>query len=349
MKSSRGRHRCSRRGFLLGGSALAALAWGAPVEARERARHLVLAPSNLGLRPEENGAEPGCWRAPEVLMAAGLKTRVGAERVVQLPRPLYAARAQAGTRIRNGHTLRRFSLDLAGEVRIVLKAGAFPLVIGGDCSVLLGSLYGARLEGARGLIHVDGHSDFFHPGNYDTRGGLGSAAGMDLALATGRGEPLLTQWPGVDGPLVRDEDTIQLGERDALTEDFRVFYGDIVRTDITRYIIQDVLKVGIERTAQSVIERLQARRLGRVWLHVDLDVLDQSVMPAVDSPGSPGLTFAQLRSLLLRLYRTERVTGATITIYDPVRDPANRYAEPIVTTLAEAFTWSGNDDPTGNS
>ncbi len=150
----------------------------------------MLAPSNLGLRPGENGAEPGTWRAPEVLMGAGLKTRVGAERVVQLPRPLYDARAQAGTRIRNGHTLRRFSLDLAGEVRIVLKAGAFPLVIGGDCSVLLGSLYGARLEGARGLIHVDGHSDFFHPGNYDTRGRLGSAAGMDLALATGRGEPL---------------------------------------------------------------------------------------------------------------------------------------------------------------
>jgi arginase len=310
---------------------------------------LVLAPSNLGLRPEENGAEPGAWRAPEVLLAAGLKARVGAERVVQLPRPSYDTRPQAGTRIRNGQTLRRFSLDLADEVRTVSEAGAFPLVIGGDCSVLLGSLYGARLAGARGLIHIDGHSDFFHPGNYDTRSRLGSAAGMDLALATGRGEPLLTQWPDVDGPLVRDEDAIQLGERDALTEDFRVSYGDIVRTAITRYIIQDVLKVGIERTAQAVIERLQARRLERVWLHVDLDVLDQSVMPAVDSPGSPGFTFAQLRSLLMRLYWTERVTGATITIYDPMRDPANRYAAPIVTTLGEAFTWSANDDPTGST
>jgi arginase len=101
---------------------------------------------------------------------------------------------------------------------------------------------------------------------------------MDLALASGRGESLLTQWPDIDGPLVRDEDAIQLGECDAMSEDFRVSYGGIDRTAMTRYIIQDILKAGIEHTAQSVIGRLKERRLGRVWLHVDLDVLDQSVM-----------------------------------------------------------------------
>jgi arginase len=346
--SLRGRRRCSRRSFLFGGISLAVMARRrAAAGVGERPRHLVLAPSNLGLRPEDNGAEPGAWQAPDVLMAAGLKKCVAAEKVVQLLRPAYETRAQAGTRIRNGLTLRRFSLDLAGAVRTVLEAGAFPLVIGGDCSVLLGSLYGARLEGARGLIHIDGHSDFFHPGNYDTRSRLGSAAGMDLALATGRGEPLLTEWPDLDGPLVRDEDAIQLGEREALTEDFRASYGDIERTVITRHIIQEILKEGIEQTAQSVIRRLHERGLSRVWLHVDLDVLGQAVMPAVDSPGSPGLTFAQLRTLLTRLYRSERVTGATITIYDPARDPQRRYAAPIVTTLGESFSGSGNDEPSG--
>lgn len=336
--SSRNRLRSSRRSFLLGGIAAATVTSQASAEVRKRSLHLVLAPSNLGLRPEANGGEPGTWRAPEVLMEAGLKARVGAEKVVQLPRPPYGPQAQMGTRIRNGRTLRKFSLDLAREVRSALEAGAFPLVIGGDCSVLLGSLYGARLAGARGLIHVDGHSDFFHPGNYDTSSRLGSAAGMDLALVSGRGESLLTEWPDVNGPLVSDADAIQLGERDALTEDFRDSYGDIARTAVTRYIIQDVLRVGIERTARSVIERLQTRGLARLWLHVDLDVLDQSVMPAVDSPGTPGLTFGQLSRLLARLYRTERITGATITIYDPARDPAKRYAPAIVTTLGAGFT-----------
>jgi len=277
-------------------------------------------------------------------MEAGLQTHVGAEKVLQLSRPPYDVRPQAGTRVRNGTTLRHFSLDLAAAVHTALEAGAFPLVIGGDCSVLLGSLYGARLAGARGLIHIDGHSDFFHPGNYDTHGRLESAAGMDLALATGRGEPLLTHWPSIDGPLVRDEDAIQVGEREAMTDDFRLSYGDIVRTSITRYIIQEVLGSGIEHTAKSVIERLRARDLRRVWLHVDLDVLDQSVMPAVDSPGSPGLTFAQLRFLLARLHLSERVAGATITIYDPARDRQKRYAAPIVATLGAAFEGPHDTD-----
>ena len=64
-------------------------------------------------------------------------------------------------------------------------------------------------------MHVDGHSDFFHSLAADASGRLGAVAGMDLALATGRGEPLLTQWPGIAGPLVADRDAIQLGERNA--------------------------------------------------------------------------------------------------------------------------------------
>ena len=336
LSSGHGRH--SRRSFLLGSLALATLARRGPAAAHERTRHLILAPSNLGLRPEGNEPEPGTWRAPEVLMAAGLQQRVGAGKVIQLPRPPYDARPQPGTRVRNGNTLRQFSLDLAAAVRTTLEAGAFPMVIGGDCSVLLGSLYGARLAGTRGLIHVDGHSDFYHPGNYDTRSRLGSAAGMDLALATGRGEPLLTRWPGVEGPLARDEDAVQLGDREALNNDNSDYYRDLARTSIARYIIQDVLEAGIEASARLVIERLEARRLTRAWLHVDLDVLDQTVMPAVDSPGSPGLTFAQLRELLARLYRCGRVAGATIAIYDPERDPNSRYATPIVTTLGAAFS-----------
>src|SRR4051812_19210752 len=99
MPPSRAHHRHSRRSFLLGSAGLAAPAWRAA--GRQTALHLVLAPSNLGLRPEENGAEPGAWQAPEVLMAAGLGTQLEAERVIQLPRPSYDTHAQPGTRIRN--------------------------------------------------------------------------------------------------------------------------------------------------------------------------------------------------------------------------------------------------------
>lgn len=306
-----------------------------PSPAKPRSISLVLAPSNLGLRPTESGGQPGTWRAPQVLIDAGLARALDAGEIVPLERPTYEFEAQARTRIRNGLSIRAFSLQLSEKVHDILKRHRFPVVIGGDCSILLGSLHGMRRAGGQGLVHIDGHSDFFHPGNYDTAKRLGSAAGMDLALASGRGELLLTDWPEIGKPLASDADIIQLGERDAESPSFKDYYGDIVETEITQFTIQRVLADGVDATARRVIAKLEARGLDKVWLHVDLDVLDQSVMPAVDSPGSPGLDYVQLTDLIDALCASERIVGANFTIYDPERDPEGRYASPLVRCIAD--------------
>jgi arginase len=298
---------------------------------------IVTAPSSLGLRPNEKGKEPGTWRAPEVLLAAGLAKAVAARNIVKLARQPYDYAEQPGTRIRNGNTLRAFLLELAGAVQAEFAAGRFPLVLGGDCGVMLGGLYALRQSGGRGLLHVDGHSDFFHPGNYDTRARLGTAAGMDLALATGRGEPLLTQWPGIEGPLVADTDAIQAGEREAEQPDYADGYPDVLKTAITRLTIQQILRDGIPRTAERIAARFEERGIDRAWMHVDLDVLDERVMDAVDSPGQPGFDFTQLASLLKAAITSGRIAGMTVCIYDPDRDPRGRFARPIVQCLAEAL------------
>jgi arginase len=323
----------TRRDFALATTCLAGLACA---DVSKREIRLISAPISLGLRPGEKGQEPGTWRAPEVLLAAGLAERIGARQHISLARPKYEFDEQPGTRIRNGNSLRTFMSELAGKVQVELAAGRFPLVLGGDCSVMLGCLYGARLAGGRGLVHVDGHSDFFHPGNYDTKARLGSAAGMDLALATGRGESLLTHWPGIEGPLVADEDAVQAGERDALQPDYKDYYADVQDTAITRLLIQEIQHDGIPRTVRRILTRLERRKLDRVWVHVDLDVLDEKVMNAVDSPGSPGFDFAQLSELLRTLVGSGRVLGLDVCIYDPDLDPGHRFAKPIVECLAGA-------------
>jgi len=325
----------SRREFTIGSACLAGTARATgPV----RKVTIISAPLSLGLRPGAQGQEPGSWRAPEVLLAAGLSKKAGAQSAMALRRPVYDFKERPGTRIRNGDTLRAFLLELGDQVRAQLEAGQFPLVLGGDCSVMLGCLYGARRAGGRGLVHVDGHSDFFHPGNYDTKYRLGSAAGMDLALATGRGEELLTHWPGVDGPLVADEDAVQAGERDAENPDYDKYYGDIVRTAITRLTIQQIQREGVPGVAQRILARLAERQLERAWVHVDLDVLDEKVMNAVDSPGSPGLDFPQLTTLLRTLIASGRVIGLDACIYDPSLDPGHRLAQPIAECLAAAVS-----------
>lgn len=331
----------TRRQFFIGAAAAVGAGFARPVTRAPQPVVLVLAPSNLGLRPPGNGEEPGVWRAPEALVAAGLASRLGIRDERRLERPRYEHEAQRGTRIRNGRTIRSFSERLADEVASSLRSGAFPLVLGGDCSVLLGCLLGARRSGLRGLVHVDGHSDFFHPGNYDTSKQLGSAAGMDLALVTGRGEKLLTEWPGVIGPLAADLDTVQVGERDSEDPQFAATYGDIVSTPIARLVIQQFKRQGSDESARWVVECLGQRGLERVWLHVDFDVLDEAVMPAVDSPGSPGMTFDELATFVRALLRSGRIHGADFAIFDPDLDPTGRHARGIVDCLAEAFETAG--------
>lgn len=298
---------------------------------------IIEAPSNLGLRPLRKGHIPGTWQGPQALREAGLIKALAPVSHEQLDRPPYQLDAQPGTRIRNGNTIRRFSEQVAKEVVTLLQSGLFPIVIGGDCSVLLGCLLGARRSGGKGLVHIDGHSDFFHPGNYDAQSRLGTAAGMDLALATGRGEALLTAWPGVDGPLVADEDAIQIGERDAEDPNYAQGYGDILRTPITQITVQKLHRAGVPQTVAQAASRLRERRLDRAWLHVDLDVLDQAVMPAVDSPGTPGFSYAELSELMRGLLATGRFIGANAGIYDPDLDPDRRYARELVSCLQAAF------------
>jgi arginase len=328
----------TRRKFTIMAGATVLAGWQpSSAQAKTKGISLVLAPSNLGLRPTESGGEPGTWRAPQVLMDAGLARALEAEEIVPLERPTYKFEAQAGTRIRNGLSIRAFSLQLSEKVRDILKRNRFPVVIGGDCSILLGSVHGMRCARGRGLVHIDGHSDFFHPGNYDTAKRLGAAAGMDLALASGRGELLLTDWPEMGKPLASDADIIQLGERNAESSSFKDYYGDIVQTKITQFTIQRVLADGANATARRVIAKLEAGGLDQVWLHVDLDVLDQSVMPAVDSPGSPGLDYSQLTELVYALCTSGRIIGTNFTIYDPERDPETRYASRLVRCIADGI------------
>ncbi|RWB21420.1 MAG: arginase family protein [Mesorhizobium sp.] len=291
---------------------------------------LFRAPSNLGLRPLRPGHVPGTWRAPEALTEAGLVEALTPAAIVDLDQPAYSAEAEPGTRLRNGHAIRRFNLELADAVAKALGQREWPLVIGGDCSVLLGALAAARRSGPVALVHVDGHSDFRHPGNYDVDAMLGSVAGMDLALVTGRGEPLLTEWPGIAGPLVADEAVVQIGERESRDPDFA--WPDINATAITRIDVFAVRELG----AVGALEKTRAALVRAdcpYWLHLDIDVLDQRVMPAVDSPGSPGIDPDDLVAILSPLAKDQRCIGMDMTIYDPDLDPSGELARMLVSLL----------------
>jgi arginase len=97
-----------------------------------------------------------------------------------------------------------------------------------------------------------------------------------------------------------------------------------------------LLSRGPAHVAQTLVHWLEGRNLDAAWLYVDLDVLDQATLPAVDSPGTPGLDFEGLESLLATLVSSGRVAGIDFSIYDPGLDPGHAHAKQIAQCITGA-------------
>lgn len=288
---------------------------------------LLSAPTNLGLRPPVPTATPGCAKAPEVLRAAGLYRRLDAEDAGLLACPRYVDDVRPG-RIRNQDAILDYSARLADRLGALLDDGRTPLVLGGDCSLLLGVGLGLRRRGRYGLVHVDGHTDFRHPGNSDS---VASLAGEDLAAAVGLHYPEVSLLGGSQH--FRAGDVVQIGCRD-----------DDEELDEVRALLAVIPAAGVRADLDATVERVRAvvarPELDGYWIHVDIDVLDESVMPAVDSPSPGGLAPDELIGLLQAL--APDALGANVGIYDPDLDPDGTAARVVVDCVVEGLARIGS-------
>lgn len=298
---------------------------------RERRIALIAAPSNLGLMPQPGEREPGARKAPDVLQSLGISERLQAESSRTVPAPPYSPEIDATTGVRNATALRRYSETLADAVDAELIAGRFPLVIGGDCSILLGSALALRRRGRYGLIFFDGHTDFKLPATSPSKG----AAGMDLAFVTGHGPTSLVNF-GRYTPLFREADAIAFGYRD-LQDRPSYTSKAIFETQVRRMDLDEVRRRGIADAAQVALDAVGGDDVEGVFVHFDVDVLDSEIMSAVDTPEPGGFSPSEAVDAL-RIWCTDaRVIGMEVTIYDPDRDRDRRCGTLLIDMLSAAF------------
>ncbi|KUL24650.1 arginase family protein [Streptomyces regalis] len=288
---------------------------------------IIEAPSVLGLRPS------GVQDLPQALLDAGLLDGLGAVRAGRVEPPAYDPTRDTDTGILNPHGIAEYSVRLADVVGGVLDAGRFPVVLGGDCSILLGNLLALRRRGRHGLLFLDGHTDFYQPSAEPT----GEAASMELALATGRGPRLLTDLEG-RGRLLRDEDVVAFGFRDAAESaeaGMQPLPPHLYAIDL-----DGVRATGATTAARQAVERLTAGTAtgAGFWVHLDVDVLDDAIMPAVDYRQPGGLTWEELEGVLRTALSDPGAVGFDVTIFNPRLDPdggiAARLAECLRRGLA---------------
>ena len=123
---------------------------------------LIGAPSNIGISPYDDGTPRRLSEAPQALREAGLAEALGATDAGDVTPEPYRDFVRPSVGARNQREVQRYSEALAARVTSTLATGAFPIVLGGDCSVVLGCLLGARRAGSRsiGLAYLDAHADF---------------------------------------------------------------------------------------------------------------------------------------------------------------------------------------------
>ena len=288
---------------------------------------VIEAPSILGLRPT------GVEMLPEALIRAGLIDRLSARHAGRVaPQTPYGFERDSATLSLNATGIASYSRALADVVGEVMDRGEFPVVLGGDCSILLGNLLALKRRGRYGLLFVDGHADFYNPEANPN----GEAASMELALATGRGPDILTNIEG-RGPLLSDEDVVVFGYRDA---DEQAAHGSqplpprLQAIDLPR-----IRSRGVTVAAREAVAHL-TRDLGPdngFWLHVDADVLDDAIMPAVDYRLPDGLSWEELTTAMRIAIKSHRVVGLEVTIYNPTLDPDGAGARGLTKVIGDAL------------
>lgn len=294
---------------------------------RVKACSIIDAPSDLGLR------RTGVDGLPEALRAAGLMEGLPDARYAgRLSVPPYVPLRDPSTGVLNPDGIRRFSLDLAERVSFSLDLGRFPVVLGGDCSILLGAALALRRRGRFGLFFLDGHTDLYSPESEPN----GEMASMDLAVVTGREPVALADLEG-RRPLVRDEDVVVFGFRDA---EAAAEYGspDVRETAMRAFDLTEVRRLGPAAAARQGLAVLEAGGVEGLWIHLDADVLNDEVMPAVDYRMPDGLWPEELREALAVVLASPLAVGMEVTIYNPTFDDRERSAaRALVRAIAGAF------------
>jgi arginase len=292
---------------------------------QSRAYAIVEAPSALGLTAD------GVEELPGRLIKLGLADRLGARRGPRLSMPRKnRSPPDPQTRTLNAREIAEWTPKLADAVEAVLARGEFPVILGGDCTILLGSMLALRRRGRYGLLFIDGHADFFQPEAEPN----GEAASMELAFATGYGPPLLTNLED-RRPLVRAEDVVAFGYRDH--QDQAAFGSQPLPAELLACDIHCVRRLGAKKAARDALGRLTRADLDGFFIHLDADVLDDAVMPAVDFRMPGGLLPDELTSVLRIAAASDKAVGLEVTIYNPRLDAEGAAGRILADILASAL------------
>src|SRR3990172_3999550 len=210
------------------------------------------------------------------------------------------------------------SRRVAGAVSTSIQAGNFPLVIGGDHSLSIGSVRGAARNRKLGVIWIDAHADF----NTAETTPSGNIHGMALAILAGLGDETLIQLWDEQVPVVDPERIAIIGARDLDPGEKR----NLQEAGITVMGMEQIDRYGMVTVVERAIERV-SRDVDGIYLSLDLDALDPRHAPGVGTPVPAGLTQREAHLACELLAETGKLIGMDLVEVNPILDIQNQTAK----------------------
>ncbi|MCM3588707.1 arginase [Mesobacillus maritimus] len=232
------------------------------------------------------------------------------------------------SKLRNLDLIAEKSLILAEKVDKIIQSGAFPLILGGDHSLSIGTLAGIGKHYKNlGVIWYDAHGDL----NTTETSPSGNIHGMPLAVSLGFGHELLTKLGGYS-PKIKPENVVIIGARD-LDDGEKVL---IKKLGIKVFTMHEIDRLGMAKVMDETITYLKGRTDG-IHLSLDLDGLDPSDAPGVGTPVTGGITYRESNLAMEMLAETNLITSAEFVEVNPILDEKNKTAIAAVALMNSLF------------
>ena len=286
----------------------------------------------LGAPSSAAALSAGHERAPAALRAAGLVARLQSAGFEVLDAGDIATRVyqvdDEHPRARNFPAVLEVLHDLRPRVEVAIKSGALPLVIGGDCIVVLAILAGARRYYRNvGLVYMDSDADL----NVPATSASGCVDGMVISHIVGRGAAEMVRFWG-EPPLVREPDIMLFGVNrvDPNEEQF------LARSPMPRHLADEISRRGGAVVAEEAAQRAHSAQREFV-LHFDVDVISGREFPATNYPALEGISLADARQAFTVCARQPQLAGINVSAYNPDRDPDGSYGKILIDMIVDAL------------
>ncbi len=300
-------------------------------------KHIEQTVSIIGFPVDLGAGRRGVDMGPSALRIAGLESKLKAlgykvEDTGDINIEIMERQKVINPKLKYLNEILKTSKKLASRIEKVLEQNKFPLCLGGDHSMALGTLAGIASYCRKnnltlGVIWIDAHADM----NTDETTPSGNIHGMPLAASMGLGHPELVDFYGF-APKLKPENCTIIAARSIDPEE-RI---NIKKLNPTVYTMSDVDKLGIHRIISRVLKQFK-EKVDHIHVSFDVDSVDPNFAPGVGTPVPGGLNYREAHLLMESIAECGCMSSLGVAEVNPILDVKNNSAKFAADLIASSM------------